>query len=192
MSGMKTPARIGLWLLPLLLTGCFHRSHTAQSAPLAPAVTQPQQTAPVPEPAKVEPPAPKPVEPAQPLASTNQTATNTTPTNETPRPPVHHTPKKPVNPHPQVASNGAVGVSAIGQLSSGDPGDSRRQTEDSLSATERGLRGINRQLNDQEQRTMAHIREFLKQARQALASGDLDGAHTLAAKARVLLNELSR
>jgi ribosomal protein S20 len=84
------------------------------------------------------------------------------------------------------------GVSAIGQLSSGDPAEFRRQTENDIAATERGLKSINRSLNDQEQKTAAHIRDFLKQARQALASGDVDGAHTLTAKAKVLLSELSR
>jgi hypothetical protein len=53
------------------------------------------------------------------------------------------------------------------------------------------LIGLNRSLNDQEQKTAAQIREFLKQAREALASGDVDGAHTLAAKAKVLLSELA-
>lgn len=189
---MKAPVRLGVWLLPLLLTGCFHRSHTAQTQPLAPPIARQEQATPAPEPAKIEPPAPAPVQPAQPATPTTEATATPTPANETPKPPVHHTPKKPANPHPQTASNGAAGVSAIGQLSSGDPGDSRRQTEDSLAATDRGLKAINRPLNDQEQRTVAHIREFLKQARQALASGDLDGAHTLAAKARVLLAELSR
>ena len=33
-------------------------------------------------------------------------------------------------------------------------------------------------------KTAAQIREFLKQARQALTSGDVDGAHTLAVKAK--------
>jgi hypothetical protein len=47
-------------------------------------------------------------------------------------------------------------------------------------------------LNDQEQKTAEHIREFLKQAKAALASGDVDGASTLAAKAKVLLSELQR
>jgi hypothetical protein len=46
-------------------------------------------------------------------------------------------------------------------------------------------------MSDQEQKTAAHIREFLKQAREALASGDVDGARTLAAKAKVLLGELA-
>jgi len=52
------------------------------------------------------------------------------------------------------------------------------------------LNGINRQLSDQEAKTAAQIREFLKQAREALTSGDVDGAHTLAVKAKVLLEEL--
>jgi len=62
----------------------------------------------------------------------------------------------------------------------------------SIAATERGLNAITRKLSDQEQKTAAQIREFLKQARAALNSGDVDGAHTLAAKAKVLLGELSR
>jgi ribosomal protein S20 len=83
-------------------------------------------------------------------------------------------------------------VSAIGQLSSGDASDLRQQTINSITATERGLIGINRNLDNQEQKTAAQIREFLKQARSALNSGDVDGAHTLAVKAKVLLGELSR
>ena len=46
--------------------------------------------------------------------------------------------------------------------------------------TEKTLNGITRKLNDQEQKTAAQIREFLKQARDALTAGDVDGAHTLA------------
>jgi hypothetical protein len=83
-------------------------------------------------------------------------------------------------------------VSAIGQLSSGDPGNFRQQTESSIADIERRLNGINRGLGDSEQKTADHIREFLKQARAALASGDVEGAHTLAAKAQVLLEELTK
>jgi ribosomal protein S20 len=104
--------------------------------------------------------------------------------------PVKH--RKPPANSTQQASIESPGVSAIGQLSSGDPSDLRQQTVNSIAATERGLSSITRQLSDQEQKTAAQIREFLKQARAALNSGDVDGAHTLAAKARVLLGELSR
>jgi hypothetical protein len=102
--------------------------------------------------------------------------------------------KKPAPPASttQQASSGSPGVSAIGQLSSGGASDLRQQTMSSITATERGLNGITRGLNDQEQTTAAQIREFIKKARAALNSGDVDGAHTLAAKAKVLLGELAR
>ena len=84
-------------------------------------------------------------------------------------------------------------MSAIGQLSPGDPSDLREQTVESITSTEHGLKDINnRQLNDQEQKTVAQIKEFLKQARTALGSGDVDGAHTLAVKAKVLFGEISQ
>jgi pantothenate synthetase len=63
---------------------------------------------------------------------------------------------------------------------------------DSIAATERELNGISRNLSDQEKKTAGQIREYLKQAKEALASGDADGAHTLAAKAKVLLGEFDQ
>jgi hypothetical protein len=83
-------------------------------------------------------------------------------------------------------------VSAIGQLSSGDPSNSRGDTEDSILAIEKGINSLTRPLDDNEQKTADHVREFLKQARQALGTGDVDGAHNLAAKAKVLLDELTK
>jgi outer membrane biosynthesis protein TonB len=182
---MKLPARIAVWLLPFLLVGCTHKTNTSQVPPVAPTIeaTPP----PIPVPAPVELPPSAVTIPSQPPAPEAKTGTEA---QETPKPPVKR--KKPVNKNTQQAANGSPGVSAIGQLSSGDPSDLRRQTSDSIAATERGLNGINRKLNDQEQKTAVQIREFLKQARTALASGDVDGAHTLAAKAKVLLGELSR
>jgi hypothetical protein len=94
--------------------------------------------------------------------------------------------------NPQPAGSESPGVSAIGQLSSGEPSDLRQQTADSITAIERSLNGIGHSLSEPEQKTAAQIREYLKQAREALASGDVDGAHTLTAKAKVLLGELSR
>jgi len=111
------------------------------------------------------------------------------------QPPKHKKPPAaPDTPQPsqQQASSGQPAVNAIGQLSSGDPAGARQQTESTLNDIERGLNGISRQFDDQEQATAAHIREFLKQAREALKTGDVDGASTLAAKAKVLLQELTR
>jgi hypothetical protein len=125
-----------------------------------------------------------PSQPAAPDANANAKP------QQAPKPPVKH--KKPANKNNEQAANPSSGVSAIGELSSGAPSDLRQKTSDSIAATERGLNGIHRTLSDQEQKTAAQIREFLKQAREALASGDVEGAQTLAAKAKVLLSELAQ
>jgi signal transduction histidine kinase len=180
--GMKFPARSVAWLLPLMLTACIHKTHKAPVQPLAPPVV----VAPAPEPAPTVPTQPMLTIPTTPLATDAKAAV---PPQEKPKPAVKH--KKPVNKNAQQASNGNPGVSAIGQLSSGDPSDLRGETGSSIAATEHGLNNIGRRLDDQEAKTAVQIREFLKQARAALASGDIDGAHTLALKAKVLLGELS-
>jgi outer membrane biosynthesis protein TonB len=180
---MKLSARSVAWLLPLLLTGCFHKTSQPPVQPLAP----PIENVPQPKPAPTEPTPPAATVPNQtPAADANAQP------KVAPKRPVRH--KKPAPPAntTQQASNGSPGVSAIGQLSSGGAYDLRQQTLNSIRTTERGLNGITRGLNDQEQKTAAQIREFLKQARAALNFGDVDGAHTLAAKAKVLLGELSR
>jgi hypothetical protein len=183
---MKTPARIAAWLLPLLLAGCTH--NMTQVQPLAP----PIEDAPPPQPSTAPKDLPPPVVTVPQPATTDTTATKqTTPP---PKPPAKH--RKPA-PAPasqptQQATAESSGVSAIGQLSSGAPSDLRQQISDSIAATEHGLNGITRPLNDQEQKTASQIKEFLKQAREALAANDVDGASTLAAKAKVLLGELTQ
>lgn len=192
---MKRPARIaarnvarsaGL-LLPLLLTGCFqfhlHKKPPVQALP--PIVDVPPSN-PEPVPANLPPPVitvPTPAPTPAPVASA--------PPKPPPKPRLRHKKRVPVK-SPEVAVNPTPEVSAIGQLSSGDLSGLLQQTANSIAATERGLNGITRSLDDQEQKTAAQIREFLKQARAALASGDADGAHTLAVKASVLLGELVR
>jgi hypothetical protein len=175
---MKLCATVVAWVLPLLLSGCFLQKKPKTPPPaLAPKISD--STAP--------PPTQQP-----PPALTIPTAPTVNATNlpeQTPNPPARHR-KPPASDSDAQQAAAAPEVSAIGQLSSGDPADLRRDTESSIASTERGLKGINRGLNDQEQKTAEHIREFIKQAKAALASGDIDGASTLAAKARVLLTEL--
>jgi len=185
---MKSPARCAAWLLPFLLTGCihtpFHKSQPAQLI-MAPPIphTQPMKLA------SVELPPALRLIPGKPLY-------NLRVHDETGRPLVRH--RRPANPSeieiaPEVTGNQTPEVSAlVGPLSSGDPGSYRLQTEANIASIERGLTGINRSLNDSDQKTADQIREFLKQARTALASGDVDGAHNLAAKAQVLLAALAQ
>lgn len=187
-------ARIAL-VLPLLLSACAHKNRPQAQAPLAP----PIEDTPLPPPSK----APANLPPAvvskpQPPITTPSPAPKPQPTIAPPKHTRRSQASKPAQaavapptPAPQQAA-AAPGVSALGDLSSGDPSDLRQQTSTSINDVERRLNGINRKLNDQEQKTSAQIREFLKQARTALGSGDVDGAHTLAIKARVLLDELNQ
>jgi outer membrane biosynthesis protein TonB len=101
----------------------------------------------------------------------------------------------PAAPVQQAESVEPTAVSPIGQLSSGDTGSGtqkRRETSDLITNTEQGLNGIKRTLTDQEQVTATQIRTLLKQAKQALTVDDVDGASTLATKAKVLLEELTK
>ncbi len=178
---MKIPAKIVACLLPVLLTGCFlQKKPKPADQPLAPDIAKDASSLPPPS----QSPPPDLTIPTKP-----QVAETKLPT-QTPKPPPKHKKTPPSDADAQQAANGPPAVSAIGQLSSGDPNEAKRQAQASIDATERGLKGITRALDDTEQKTAAHIREFLKQARDALASGDVDGANTLAAKAKVLLAEL--
>lgn len=189
---MKLSARYAAWLLPLLMTACFHRHQHAQNqalAPPLPASPAPLKTAPVelpPSAADIQP-EPTPAEPAETVQAAKPKPA---------RPPVRHrrraAPSQSRNAEQELASNSPPGVSAIGQLSSGDPMDERTDTAESILTIEKSLNAIHRPLSASEKKTADHIREFLKQARQALTSGDVDGAHTLAAKAKVLLDELTK
>lgn len=170
-------------MLPLLLTGCFHHRHQVQNQQLAP----PLPPQPAISTSSVDLPASATTIPPMPTETAKASA-------KEPHRPRRR--RKPVDKNPQEAANVMPDVpptvSAIGQLSSGDPADYRNQTADSINTLERGLNGLNRELSTPEQKTAEHIREFLKEARAALASGDVDGAHTLAAKAKVLLAELTK
>ena len=179
---MKLGAKSAAWLLPFLLTGCFHRKpQVAQNQPLPPPIED--TPAPKPEPATPNLPPPTVIIPEQPVQ------TQITPPPEPVKKPPKH--KKPANTNTQIASAGPPpAVSAAGVLGAGDPTNTRQQTDASIEQTEKSLNGITRKLNDQEQKTAAQIREFIKQAREALTSGDISGAHTLAEKAKVFLDEL--
>jgi hypothetical protein len=81
----------------------------------------------------------------------------------------------------------------IGQLTAGptqDTAGSRQQAADLIDSTQRGVNSL-RNLNGDQNKTVAQIRSFLDQAQRALHNGDIDGAHTLATKARTLLDELT-
>lgn len=184
---MRLPLRRVGWALPLFLAGCFHHTHPAPNQQVAPALAaaKPQIN-----------PTPVDLPPTATTIPTQPTQNAKAPTEQAPKP--HHHRKQP-DKNVQEAANtppetpaAPPAVSAIGQLSTGDPADYRNATVQSINTIERGLNGLGRPLSSQEQKTADNIREFLKEARAALATGDVDGAHTLAAKAKVLLAELTK
>ncbi len=195
---MKLPAKVVAGLLPFLLAGCVHKNNQAQVQ--QPALAPPIVDTPPP------PPATKPADLPPPVLTTPKPASSTTAaTQPPPAPPPKPKHKKP-KPKPEEqqqqqpaatgteqASTGATPAeSAIGQLSTGDPADVSTQTANSIAEIEKTLKGISNNLSDQEKKTAAQIEEFLTEAKKALTSGDADGAQTLAAKAKVLLGELTK
>ena len=184
----------------------MHKHDTAQQSqpPLAPAVDD----GPVSKPDKAPANLPPPVVSTPAPATQSPAQATTPPTQEQPKPKPHKKPaaQKPATPAPsttptpapaqptqQTAAAGPPEVSAIGQLSTGESSDERTETQRSLAKTERGLNGINRnKLDAQQTKTSDQIREYIKQARAALDSNDIDGAKTLATKAKLLLDELTQ
>lgn len=193
---MKFAAKSVAWLLPIFLTACIHvpnplhkNKQTAQT--IAPPIEEAKPPAPsqtvfdLPTIAAVplvRPPEPVAIPEPQPPKARGKRKKPAAAAAPDQDPPVQEAQAVPENP----------GVSAIGQLSTGGSNNVNRETVDLISAVERGINGLGRSLSDQEQKTAVQIREFLKQAKTALNAGDLDGAHTLAEKARVLLSELSK
>ena len=194
---MRISVKYAVWLLALmpLAQGCDQKTQKAQTQTLAPPIVD----APPTKPATVSTADLPPPVVGDPTAKPAAADTTAKPA-DAPKKPAHH-PKKPATPAPGTPSStqetanaapaAAPSVSAIGQLSGGASGDQRSETEESINNTEKGVNGITRTLNDAEVKTAAQIREFLKQAREALASGDVDGAKNLASKAKVLLGELN-
>lgn len=205
---MKLPARNVAWLMPLVLTAWLTACLTACNN--KPRPVQPQQYAPpvsiIPKPpvSHAELPEDALVLPGEPVDTDTDDIVEEAakPAVKRRRPPAKPAPEvaDPAQSQPGGAQSPAVSenteVPAVGDLTSGGgtsgaASDLRRETDDSISETERGLKTLGRPLNGQEQKTAAQIRQFIRQARKALASGDVDGASTLAAKAKVLLGELS-
>ena len=193
---MKRYLSSAVLVLPLLLSSCVHKTNQAQiQPPLAP----PIEDAPLPKPDTAPANLPPPVI-SLPDKNPTPPATTTTTPPPAPQPPKKKKPKTtpptqaPSQPAQttEQASNGAPEVPATGNFSSGDSTNLKDETQTMINDTDHSLNGINRKLNDQEAKTYAQIKEFLKQARAAMNSNDMFGAHNLAVKARVLLAELTQ
>ncbi|MHB1857387.1 MAG: hypothetical protein ACYCPM_08120 [Acidobacteriaceae bacterium] len=83
----------------------------------------------------------------------------------------------------------------VGKLSADDSTtnpDQTVQTQRLIESTERLLKNLSPQQQAAHKDTVSQVGSFLAQAKQALNMNDLVGAQTLANKARILLDELSK
>lgn len=203
---MKLRARSVAWLLPFTLTACIHFGHKKQVQP------------PPPPPIEATPKVDTKIEEHPPVVETNTTQPVSPAPTQPPPAPAQNTHKVTPKPKPspskriqpatnnnvQAANNTALSSAStlqasnespaaivVGPLTSGENPDLRKETVELIASIEKGLSSIDHKLSDTEQKTAAQIREYLRQAKLALNSGDVDGAHTLAEKAKLLLSELN-
>jgi hypothetical protein len=187
---MKSAASRLAWLLPLVLCACAHTPPQTQIQAMAPPIEEappPPDIAPgtLPQTALEVPKTRQPVAvPPEPVK---------TPTKHR-KPAVKTAPQVPAAPAPTQNAEAAPPAeeNALGKFETPEAPDRKKETEASIAEIERGLNTLGRQLNSTESKTSTQIREFLKQARQALSTGDIDGASTLTKKAKTLLGELSQ
>lgn len=173
-------------MLPAL-TGCFHKK--------ARAVVLPQSTTPVALATPPEPDRPALVEalpvkvPPLPVAEA-ATKPKRERRRSAPRPVV-----APVAPPVQVASvEPPLDVNRIGALTAGGDASPRAAQEvtEMLSSIDKRLANLPTAKVKQQAAQISKVKNFERQAQDALKSGDAEGARTLATKAKVLLDDLEK
>jgi len=95
---------------------------------------------------------------------------------------------------PRTESSGASGTSLIGELSTASSTDPRAQQEATqlIASIDRRIGALPSRKLDEQKAQISKVRNFQKQAQQALNSGDMDGARMLAIKAKLLLDDIEK
>jgi hypothetical protein len=191
-----------LLVLALLLgaSGCKNGKKKTPNLPTqaqAPTITntQPMTTQP-------GPPPPITMEPARPLPTPSEVAANIPPEPPPPKPRqraprksappkktvtvVENTPPPPPQQPPAQTQQGSL-TASVGHK---DALQQKVDTQQQLDATENNLRSVTRNLSDDEQLMVTHIRSYIQQSKNATTDGDLERAYNLALKARLLSDEL--
>ena len=88
----------------------------------------------------------------------------------------------------------ATEASPIGALTTGGAASPQLQQEttDLINSSERRAEDLSRNATQDQQSQLRKAIYFIRQARQALATGDVDGAKTLATKAKLLIDDLAK
>ena len=110
-------------------------------------------------------------------------------------PPPRRRPPAPKESEPtQVANNDAGAALAIGAISAGgdDGTHTTQQAQDLINAVLKRVAALSADLASTQKREVRQVRNFIDQAQKALKSGDAEGAHTLATKANLLMDEVEK
>ena len=104
---------------------------------------------------------------------------------------------KPVEDAPtQVAAAPAptAGEVAIGSLTAGGEASpqTKQEAAELIASSEKRLSALSPQKAEEEKAQVSKVKNFLKDAQDALKSGDAEGAKTLATKAKLLLDDLEK
>ena len=83
---------------------------------------------------------------------------------------------------------------AIGALTAGGEANpqTKQEAADLISASEKRLSALPAQKAEEEKAQVSKVKNFLKDAQEALKTGDAEGAKTLATKAKLLLDDLEK
>jgi len=164
----------------------------------APTITQPaSMTASVPG-----PPPPASVEPSRQLPTPGEVEANNIPPQPAPKPPrryprktppkrtvVENTPEPEAPPPAQTPQQQQQGQ-LTASVSHNAAVQQKLDSQQLLDATENNLRSLTRTLSSDEQVTVAHIRSYMQQSKNATTDRDYERAYNLALKARLLSDEL--
>jgi hypothetical protein len=108
----------------------------------------------------------------------------------------HLAPKSATAPAEEAAPEPATtdDAAAIGDLTAGGAANPQAQHEAAslIHTIELRLNGLSPQIARRQRPQVNRVRNFWKQAQEALNSGDVEGATTLATKAKLLLDDLDR
>jgi hypothetical protein len=83
---------------------------------------------------------------------------------------------------------------AIGSLTAGGETNpqTKQEAEELIASSEKRLNALSAQKAEEEKPQVNKVKNFLKDAQDALKSGDAEGAKTLATKAKLLLDDLEK
>jgi ribosomal protein S20 len=83
---------------------------------------------------------------------------------------------------------------AIGALTAGGEANpqTKQEAADLITASEKRLNALPAQKAEEEKAQVSKVKNFLKDAQEALNTGDAEGAKTLATKAKLLLDDLEK